>query len=127
MPNSGSKLLPFFVPAVTPRQDLLRVESVFEAPDPNAEAAPPRLFHKARLLLSIAVYCCLLLSIAIFQQHWGCLSTVAALGLSRPDLRIGCKRFYGHAEQVPHPNRQLGFSAKRSTVMIDQFIQLANF
>lgn len=28
-------------------QDLLRVESVFEAPDPNAEAAPPRLFHKA--------------------------------------------------------------------------------
>ena len=47
----------------TPRQDLLRVESVFEAPDPNAEAAAPRLFHKARWLLSIAVYCCLLLSI----------------------------------------------------------------
>lgn len=30
-----------------PRQDLLEVESIFEAPDPSADAAPPRLFHKA--------------------------------------------------------------------------------
>lgn len=78
------------------RQDLLEVESIFEAPDPSADAAPPRLFHKA-------------------LDNWiiGSRNAESVVCCMGSHISLNCTGrlcFYG-CEQKSNSDRQLGFVA----------------